>query len=104
MIIKTLLPKEPLLLMLHAVVLCGNFPSGAAIALPQGGWHRFVVPVAALSIPRYAPPQRGLPISPHHTGLRSPSPDPHHDLDSTTARLDPRQGRGEALQVPAANV
>lgn len=104
MIIKTLLPKEPLILMLRAVVLCGTFPSGASSALPPGGWHRFVVSVAALSTPRYAPPQRGLLVSPHHTGLISPSPDPHHDLDSTTARLDPRQGRGEALHVPAVNV
>lgn len=61
---------------------------------PRGGWHRFVVPVAALSTPCYAPPQRRLPISPHHTGLRTPSPNPRHDLDSTTVYPVPRQGRG----------
>ena len=91
------------ILMLHAVVLCGNFPSGASIAFPQGGWHRFVVPVAALSTPCYAPPQRRLPISPHHTGLRTPSPNPRHDLDSTTVYPVPRQGRGGAHRVFAAS-
>ena len=96
--------EASLILMLHAVVLCGTFPSGAMIALSPGGWHRFVVPVAALRTPRYAPPQRGLPLSPHHTGPRSPSPDSCHDLDSTTVHLDPRQGRGEAHHAPAANV
>lgn len=67
MAIETLLPKTlsstmsltissvseeaSLILMLQAVAWCGNFPCGAVIALPQGGWHRFVVPVAALSTP-----------------------------------------------------
>ena len=101
--ISSVSEEASLILMLHAAVWCGNFPCGAVIALPPGGWHRFVVPVAALSIPHHAPPQRGLLISPHHTGLRSPSPDSHHDLDSRHARLDPRQGRGEAHHVLAAN-
>lgn len=32
------------ILMLHAVVLCGNFPSGASIAFPQGGVAPFRSP------------------------------------------------------------
>lgn len=88
-----------LILMLHAVVLCSTFPSGAMIALPPGGWHRFVVPVAALSTP---PSLRSAAagatrihtnIAVYRNGFKKPSPDRHHDLDSTTVYPDPRQGR-----------